>query len=65
MANIDFQNGYIAGLASKSKLMGKVLEKTITVENSAMIVESLYVDKVVQANDNRIIETTVQLESEE
>ena len=65
MANIDFQNGYIAGLASKSKLMGKVLEKTIAVENSATVIQSLCVDKVVQANDNRIIETTVQLESEE
>jgi len=65
MSNIDFQNGYIAGLASKSTIKTKVLEKTIFIESGSEITDPLYEDITVQANDNITIETTVQLESEE
>lgn len=64
MANKDFQNGFIVGLASK----GKAIQKTISVSSGiAGVILPVTCEAVtVEINNGNIeIETSVALESEE
>lgn len=64
MANKDFQNGFIVGLASK----GKVVQKPISCESSvAQVILPVNVEPAIaEINSSNIeIETSVTLESEE
>lgn len=62
MANKEFQNGLIVGLASK----GKVKEKTISVSSGVEVIQPVYANTEIQINNSNIeIKTSITLESEE
>ena len=62
MANKDFQNGFIVGLASK----GKIIQKSISMQSGVEVIQPVYANTEIQINNSSIeIESSVALESEE
>lgn len=61
MANKDFQNGFIVGLASK----GKVAQKSLSVESGIEVIQPVYANTEINISNNIEIEASAILESEE